>query len=81
MDIAPSVALKLKQSEVFKNQNDGPTIDSDTPDLFVSKMNIRKSVMVQNKLDSGLTDVKGLECEMNSFTESPSPLRNEYYQL
>ena len=57
-------------------------MEKDTPDLFVSKTNIRKSVMVTNKADTlGLTDAKTLECEFNSITESPSPLRNEYYQL
>lgn len=38
--------------------------------------------MVTNKAETlGLTDAKTLECDFNSHTESPSPLRNEYYQL
>lgn len=37
--------------------------------------------MIENKPDDvGYTENRTLECDFNSI-ESPSPLRNEYYQL
>ena len=72
--------LNLKQSAIFHDSSDPATIQ-ETPDLFISKTNIRKSVMISNKEDTlGLTENRTLECDFHSI-DSPSPLRNEYYQL
>ena len=51
-----------------------------TPDLFVSKTNIRQSVMISNK-PNDLGDTMTLECDFVEETLGSSPLRNEYYQM
>ena len=38
--------------------------------------------MISNKPDTlGLTENRTLECDFHAIEDSPSPLRNEYYQL
>ena len=51
-----------------------------TPDLFMSKTNVRQSVMVSNK-PNDLGNTMTLECDFVEDNMGSSPLRNEYYQM
>ena len=51
-----------------------------TPDLFVSKTNIRQSVMVPNR-PNNMGDTVTMECDFVEDNIGSSPLRNEYYQM